>query len=331
MKKLNTVKHTGAAVAALLTLGLASTAQAQLQLTYETGPNMGQVYNGGFTIKLQGVDMGSLYNLPVGTSAGFGQGGTSASVAAGVTALDAIDVGATGSIGSEDSWGIARIEGIFADDSFNSRVWSPAGKNQELTIFFYGEQDYYVSQKDPQTFLTNGVNLRADFYLQSTTAPGYTPFNVALGAAGRTSFSQYTGITDGALVLSTVSTAGFLNAPGVNGGTAAEFATLFNDVSLIGEGSTYLSIVGGTDAAKYNTDSYVSAFLNTTADLKASFTTAPPSGAAAAAGWLVDFNDPIVGLTGSAVPEPSTYGLMGAAALLGIAAYRRRAMKRAQA
>lgn len=292
---------------------------------------MGQVYNGGFTIKLQGVDMGSLYSLPTGTSAGFGQGGSSASVAAGITALDAIDVGATGAIGSEDSWGIARIEGIFADDSFQSRVWSSAGKNQELTILFYGEQDYYVSQRDPQTFLTNGVGLRADFYLQSTGA-GYTPYNVALGAGGRTAFNQYMGVTDGTMVLSTVSTAGFLNAPGINGGTAAEFASLFNSTSLIGEGSTYLSIVGGTDAAKYNTNSYVSSFLTTTADLKASFTTKPPSGAASAAGWLVDVNDPIVGLTANTpVPEPSTYGLIGAAALLGIAAYRRRSMKRAQA
>ena len=60
-----------------------------------------------------------------------------------------------------------------------------------------------------------------------------------------------------------------------------------------------------------------------TADLFAQFTTAINT---STGDWLVRSNDPVTG-DFVAVPEPSTYGLIGAALLSGVVALRRRAQK----
>lgn len=342
MKTPSKMKTTGAVatLALLASLGLAPITQAQVSLTYEEnfGTHMiGDSFAGQFRINLQDFDMGSLYPTlgAPGTAAGYGANGTGAqTVAGGISTLNGIQsVGATGaqsqpttlngvnqpaSAGPEDSWGIARI--ISITDLSGGVVWSESGKNQQLTVVFYGEKDFYVNQLANGFQEYDGVGLHADLYLQNKTDAAYTAYNPFLGSAGRTGPATYATATDGMKILSTVSTGGFLHAAGTLGGLATEFASVFNATSG-GTGQTYLSVTGGTQAAMFNTDLYGSPYLpGVTADLFAQFTTVPNT---STGDWLVRSNDPVTGAF-TPVPEASTYGLAAVAALTGIVSLRRR-------
>jgi hypothetical protein len=338
MKKSYLTGKAGIAAAALLvSIGLASRANAQLVLSYETttsGHAIGEAFTGGgFVIKYFNFDMGTVY-APLGapgTAAGFGQNGTGTqTVAGGITTLNGIPhTDATGAMpaGGEDSWGIAKVEGIF--DTAGGRIWSQDVKGQELTVMFYGAQDFYVQQVENGYQEINSTGLHVDMYLQTVGGPGYTAYNPLLGAGGRLTQSTYTTVTDGTMILSTVSTGGFMFPNGTFGGLATEFRTNFNAGSG-GLGEAYLNITGGTMASVFDTDSITSPVSLATnpglrADLFAQFTTSltPVSD------WLVSSQDPVTGLM-VPIPEPSTYGLIAAGALIGIVALRRM-KKRAQA
>jgi hypothetical protein len=330
--KNNQTKFAGVAIAALLaSVGLSPSANAQLVLSYETttsGHNIGDAFvGGGFVIKLFNFDMGTVYaplGVP-GTAAGYGENGTGTqTVAGGITTLNGLPQGAaTGAEPGEDSWGIAKVEGIF--DTAGGRIWSEAGKGQELTIMFYGAQDFYVQQESFGFQEINSVNFHVDLWLQNFSDPGYTAYNPSLGSGGRNSLNSYDNVTDGTLLLSTVSAAGFLFADGTYGGQAAEFRSNFNAGSG-GLGQSYLNVTGGSMAYNFDTNSVTSAFSGgNTADLFAAFTTDLTD----VSDWLVSSQDPVRGRF-IAVPEPSTYGLIAAGALLGMVAMRRM-KKRAQA
>jgi len=320
MKKLNTSGFAGIAVAAILAVvGFTPSANAQLSFVYETNINpalVGTAYAGGFfSLKYNNFDMGTQYGATANGSYG------SATPATGITTLNALP-GQTAPIGStfrpEDSWGIAK--GSTIEDALGNVIWSQVGKQQELTVMFYGSQDFFLT-KDGLQQVTSSVGLHVDMYVQSTVAPGYTPYNPALGSAGRTGMSSYTNVTDGTLILSTVSKAGFLYAPGTEGGTATEFTSTFAP-GVNGKGSAYLDVVGGTMANVFNTNSITSVFNPAlTTDLRVEFTTAP-NGSPTTGDWLVRSNDPVTGFI-VPVPEPSTYGLIAAGSLLGLVAFRR--------
>jgi hypothetical protein len=125
------------------------------------------------------------------------------------------------------------------------------------------------------------------------------------------------------MILSTVSTPDFIHPAGTLGGLATEFSSTFNDNSG-GSGQAYLSVTGGMDASQFNQNYFNSPYVpGVTADLFAQFTTDINT---STGDWLVRSNDPVTG-DFVAVPEPSTYGLIGAALLSGIIALRRRAQK----
>jgi len=350
----NMTRLTGAAFALLVSISLLPVAQAQLSFRYEEaggGHAIGDTFTGGdFRINLSDFDMGTLYpslGAP-GTSVGFGQGGSAASVQAGITALDAIQtsgangalptpttingVAQPGTVGLEDTWGIARITQI--TDAAGFIIWSEAAKNQQLTIVFYGEKDFYLRQLASGFQQTDGVGLHVDLYLQDKTDPSYTPFNPFLGSTGRLDLSHYATVTDsngttaalGVPILTTVSTPGFIHDAGVLGGLAAEFTSNFNQTSG-GDGQGYLSVTGGTMASQFNTNGFVSPFgTGNTADLFAQFTTRAILGTPdAVSDWLVSSNDPVRGRLAVGVPEASTT-MAGAAGLLivGATLYRRR-------
>jgi len=297
-------------------VGFAPAANAQLNFVYETNANpalVGTAYTGGiFKLKYNNFDMGSVYGVAPGTY------GTTNDPATGTGQLNALAQSAPiGSIyGPEDSWGIGRVTSI--EDGFGNTIWSQAGKGQEVTVMFYGSQDFFLTETATSQ-VTSSAGLHVDLYFQTVGGLGYTAYNPSLGSGGRTALNQYTTVTDGTLLLSTVSTAGFLYAPGVQGGTATEFTSTFAP-GTGGLGATYLNVTGGSMAANFNTNSITSAFDGSIrADLFAQFTTRTDD---TVANWLVSSDDPVRGLF-VAVPEPSTYGLIAAGGLLGLVAFRR--------
>lgn len=339
MKMTPWFNHTGgiAALAILSSFAITPAARAQLNLRYEEAFGThaaGSAFSGPFRINLQDFDMGTLYpslGTP-GTAAGYGQNATGTTIQGGINALDALQTaGAVGarsqptvingvsqasSNGMDDSWGIARI--LTITDMAGGVVWSEAHTNQQLTVMFYGEKDFYVNQLANGFQEIDGVGLHANIYLQNKNAVDYTAYNPFLGSAGRTGIDTFTTVTDGAMIMSTVSTAGFLHNAGTLGGLATEFISVFN-ASSGGTGQTYLNVTGGTQMADFNTNSFHSDYVpGVTADLFAQFTTVPNIDTA---NWLVNSNDPVQGV---AVPEPSTYGLFAAMTLAGIVALRRR-------
>ena len=350
MKTYHRIKNTGAVVLTALLASLALTPSASAQtftLQYEEnfGTHLaGDSFAGAFRINLQDFNMGTVYpslGAP-GTAAGYGANGTGPqTISGGIATLDGTQTtGATGAVlqpttvngvaqpasaGLEDSWGIARI--ISITDLDGGVVWSEAFKNQQLTISFYGEKDFYVSQLANGFQQINGVGLHADLYLQDKTDVGYTAYDPFLGSAGRIGTNGYSTVSDGNLILSTVSTGGFINDAGTLGGLATEFSSTFNNTSG-GTGQAYLSVTGGSEAAKFDTDFFGSPFIpGVTADLFAQFTTVINT---QTGDWLVRSNDPVTG-NFVPVPEPSTYGIAATLGLLGIVALRRRNRRQAQA
>jgi hypothetical protein len=318
MKKLNTSGFAGIAAAAILAV-VGFTPSANAQLNFSPG------FTGGFvSIKYSNFDMGTLY-----PTQGNGSYGVTNNTAAGSAALNLLpgQIAPTNPAGltglAEDSWGIARLSTI--EDFSSNTIWSQIGTGQEVTVIFYGSQDFFLS-KDGTQQVTSSYGLHIDLYLQTVGSPGYTAYNPSLGSAGRTSQSTYNTVTDGTLLLSTVSTAGFLYAPGVEGGTATEFTSTFAP-GVNGKGSAYLNVTGGTMASQFNTNSIQSVFNpGLFADLRVEFTTQPNSGPGSVGNptgdWLVRSNDPVTAFI-VPVPEPSTYGLVAAGALLGLVAFRR--------
>jgi hypothetical protein len=311
MKKLYRFRQAGGALLALSTLvGLSPTASA-ITFTYEdtvSGHAIGEAFTGGgFRINLQNFDMGTVYpTVAEGTTVGFGAGGGAGSVGAGITALNGIagQTAPTGAVAPEDSWGIARI--ITITDLAGSVIWSETNKNAEITMMFYGVQDFYMQQVENGFQHINGVDLQADFYFQDKNDVGYTQYNPLLGSGGRTGQDSYTTVTDGTQFLTTESVAGFIHGPNEFGGVATEFLSNFH-LTAGGNGQVYLQVTGGTDAAQFESNGFASPHgAGTTADLFAVFTTTPTS----VSDWLVASNDPITGSIPQGVPDSGSTLLM---------------------
>lgn len=316
---------TAAALAAVA--GLTSTASAQLLLA----PNTGQL-----KFNIEGVAMGTFYR---GTT-----GGNLANPAAGAAALDSAPrTQARGSVSGEDTWGLFKVTSIVDKGNSDAIVWSPGTTGQEVRGMVYGVKDYFYSTSTDffGNSLTNyvGSGLMVDLYLNDVG--GFSrPFNgagsvissgaslpaVGLGGA-RTSVNTYTGVTEGTLLLRADARAGYF------GGllSQAEYvAQTFNNNT---NGTTYGDVVGGSAAGLFDTNAIVGATGVTPAnqaDLFATFTstilatTNNPGRWAVSLNGSIDANLPPM----TPIPEPSTYGLMAAGALVGFVAIRRRMQKK---
>ncbi|HEU4365352.1 MAG TPA: hypothetical protein VFT13_07785 [Candidatus Krumholzibacteria bacterium] len=305
------------------------------------GPDAGSAFAGGaITVKAINYDTGSFYNgLPVGTSLGYGAGGASGSVAAGEAALAANQSrGVLGTAGagfgpgsSEDSWGIIRITDILAiaSDGVQRSLYSSAASSFELTAMFWGVTDFYMTQVDAGSGsafagqIIDGTGMRVDIYMDDTKN-----FSQTGGPDGRTAIDQYTSATDGDLVLSLLSTPGFINADGTRGGVATEFESNTGSV-----GYAALNVIGGDaeTTAQFDTDAIgfggssgalfapgLAAQMST--DVWFAFTSTQGVN-----GWDVTSNDPMLAvIRGPSVPDDtSTLGLIaGGLVLLGLF-YRR--------
>jgi len=348
MKNKIKIPSRGLMLAALVAcVGLTPAAKAQFSMSYEdttSGHAIGEAFSGPFRINLQNFDNGSLYpNLGApNTGMGFGENGTGTqTIPGGIATLNAgavagpagaqsqptviNGVAQPGSNSTEDSWGIARI--ITITDLAGAVVWSETVKNAQLTIMFYGEKDFYVNQLANNFQEIDGVGMHIDMYYQSKTDAGYTAYNPLLGSSNRTGANTYNTVTDGTLLLSAVSTSDFIHPAGTLGGLATEFASNFNNTSG-GTGQMYMSVTGGTMGYAFDQNGYVSPFgTGRTADLFGQFTTTVNGSPTVTFDWLGSSNDPVRG-SFQPVPEPSTYGLAGAALLTGMVAFRRRFQKR---
>ena len=322
----------GVAVAALVaSIGLSTSAKAILFQNLVTPPG------DQFVFKLADFDNGTLYDNLAPGSYGFGQNGTGPqTVAGGVGTLDAGTLAGNQAVGfhtwdgllgdkKEDSWGIAQVTEIRLASN-NAVIWqsfnSPGnpGDNQQLTIMFYGEQDYYTRVAGAQQ-TTAGVGLTVDLWLQDVgvgftpivPTPGLRPANADSngGAAGDPFLlsldASYPTVTDGTRVLSLRSTSGFIRADGDLGGLATEFETTFNGTALNGSGlgTSYLDVVGGTLASRYDTNtltSFIPGAIGKKTDISIQFTSTT-AGTTGLGDWLVTSQDP---LRAVAVPEPTT-------------------------
>jgi hypothetical protein len=334
---------TGVALAALIALaGLAPKANA-IPLVWLNGPDAGSAFaGGGIQIKAVNYDTGTLYNpLPVGSSLGYGAGGGSGSVAAGEAALAGNQsrgvLGPSGpgfgAASGEDSWGIIKITQIqaYASDGVLRDLFNDSVSPFELTAMFWGVRDFYMTQiaaggaVPASGQIIDGTGLRVDIYQDASKN-----FNQTAGPGGRTAIDQYGTATDGELVLSLLSTAGFINPDGVRGGIATEFES--NTASV---GYAALNVIGGNAETVAQFDTNAIGFGGSSGglftpglagqaatDVWFSFTSTQGTN-----GWDITSNDPMLAvISGPSVPDSaSTLGLIaGGLALLAAASRRRK-------
>ena len=148
-------------------------------------------------------------------------------------------------IGSEDTWGVARLPVITVDGA----PFFQGGDNGEyLTAIFYGLADQVVAREtvfggaeETQTFSVGG---QLDIYLDTVDN-----FDSSPGPQARTALDQYPGATDGSLFLSLAFT------PVANPVVATStLAGSFNSGSVAGSSVAYLDVIGGSAASFFDTN-----------------------------------------------------------------------------
>jgi hypothetical protein len=225
----------------------------------------------------------------------------------------------------------------YAEDSFGifaiTRITNPAGTevyweenaNRELTVFFYGGDDVFIT--GPPTITGDQTLFVKDFeavvYLDTT--PDYDP---TAGTAGRTGKDTYTTVTDGQLVF---------KVEGHDQNTILGAGNNF-DLSETGVpptgsffGSTFLDIIpgqGGIWEWMYDTNKQfvpLDATGNPWADFVFEFSTQAALPPFDVSDWVVIDTSEAFG--DKRIPEPATMTLLGTG-LIGLAGLRRKFFKK---
>jgi len=178
MNGMNLYRNSSAAFACVL---ICQASASALTLTYEQDPdgiggiNIGDVYTGPVQIFIEGLSSGTVY-APFSGPGGIAG---SASSAAGVGIMNGSVAGpstptiasqAPGSIGGEDSWTIGFVTRI-VDPFTNANIWTPLGKNQQITGIAYGGTDFWGRQDGPVTQTLASTGLTIELYEQTPQIP----------------------------------------------------------------------------------------------------------------------------------------------------------------
>jgi hypothetical protein len=214
-------------------------------------------------------------------------------------ALPTTSAGGGGTL--EDTWGIFQITSILDgattvfDDNNGVEYWGMFYNSYDTSATPFGSNVFFTSQ-----------GLQLDIYKVNVADVGDAAFGLVFnqGTAGRIDLDSFTGLT--------------------TAGTLALSSALSGQMDGAFFGNTQTTSSNGNLGVTYNNlfDIGLSSMSELTFSLSGLTSSVP-------ADWTVKFDGPIDGHLG-AVPEPSTYGLMGAGALMGLVAMRRM-KKRAQA
>lgn len=198
--------------------------------------------------------------------------------------------------GTEDAFGVAQIHSIIDSDT-RTPLWDRSA-TQELTVFFWGADDVYLSFQSPENTTLLSTGFRAEVWLDNSP-----DFDVSQGPDGRNDpldKKYYNTATDGTLVLALEGHTRFFS------GNQPFQVWAFGDPSTGNfVGNVFLDVVGGLWASAYDTNTFAPPGSDTKADMMMGFFSLNISDEF---GWTTRGHSYV---QANVVPEPATIGLMG--------------------